>query len=119
MLPLIWRNKKVPTQGEQSFPGSILFSQLREEGKEVHLWAFLFSLFKVDIFKVLSVLGFPTCKAPSADCYFPNACTGESVFPKDGESDGQDDNVVYPVLSIWGVTASSGRTLQASIPEIC
>lgn len=31
----------------------------------------------------------------------------------------QDDNVVYLVLSIWGVTASSGKTLQPSVPEIC
>lgn len=35
-----------------------------------------------------------THRASSADCYFPNPCTGESVFPKDGESDSGDDNVV-------------------------
>ncbi|KAJ7403113.1 hypothetical protein BTVI_80460 [Pitangus sulphuratus] len=33
-------------------------------------------------------------RAPSADCYFPNSCTGESVFPEDGEFDGQDDIIV-------------------------
>lgn len=111
--------RRSPPKGEQSCPGSIPFLQPREERKEVHPWALLFSLFKVDSFMVVSALGFPTRRAPSADCYFPNPCTGESVFPKDGESEGQDDNVVYPVLSSWEVTASSGITLEASIPEIC
>lgn len=99
-LPLLWRKKKVAAQGEQSWPGSIRFSQPREEGKEVHPWVLLFSLFKADGFKVLSALGYPTHRAPSAECYFlAHPCTGESVFPKDGESDGQDDNVVFLVLS--------------------
>lgn len=113
------KKQEDPSQGEQSWPSSIRFSQPREEGKEVNPWALLFNLFKLDGLKMLSALGFPAHKAPSADCYFPNPCTGESVFPKDGESDGQDDNVVYPVLSSWRVTASSGITLQASVPEVC
>lgn len=63
--------------------------------------------------------GWSLWRAPSADCYFPNPCTGQLVLPKDGESDGQDGNIMCPVLSSWGVTASSGITLQASVPEIC
>lgn len=58
-------------------------------------------------------------RALSADCYFPNPCTGQLVLPRDGESDGQDGNIIYPVPSTWGVTASSGITLQASVPEMC
>lgn len=93
------RKNKAPPQGDQSCPASIWFSQPREEEKEVHPCVFLFSLFKVNGFEMLSWLGFLTCRAPSADCYVPSPCIGELIFPKDGESDGQGDNLVYPSVS--------------------
>lgn len=63
-------------------PGSTWFSQGREEGKEVHSCVLLFSLFKVNSIEMLSWLGFPTCRDPSADCYLPSLCTGELIFLK-------------------------------------
>lgn len=57
------------------------------------------AFFKVNGFEVLSWLGFPICSDPSADCYLPRLCTGELVFPKDGESNGRGDDLVYPSVS--------------------
>jgi len=61
----------------------------------VHPWALLFSLFKVEVFRLPSALG------SFYRLLLPKSLPEESVLPKDGEPDSQDD-IVYPSLSSWG-----------------